>query len=424
MTKANKKTGLISPSKKEIETVEQRFEAAFENALRMSEKHEDDAQWEAPPQEQEQEQEQEDNELSPEDELFFALLEDLDAPDENQAPQAHSDEKQAAKAEEAVAEKIPRSPALFDKEELEDAWTFRSDQDCQKSFQAADPHKALVSISVQSSQLEALKQKHPNYNEVIAFYQGQIAIAKRTGKPINIPPVNLQGIPGIGKTLFVQDLAHALGLEFFDLHISGMHSEFELVGGNQMWSKATAGSLATTLVLRAETYHPIILLDEICLLSKNERVDMYHPLYGVLDKEQARRFRDHYLDINLDVSNAIYITTTNNIEKLPQAIRSRLTSFTIRPPSYQETLAMVPKIFTAVQAEFDLQEQCSQHIPDAALKQLAHGAPRDIKLKLKAALGLATARAGADAPIELALSDFQDLTELAAPEAAPPELLH
>lgn len=318
------------------------------------------------------------------------------------------------------------SEPLFNKDALRQSWQHRSDKEreCFNSFLNANHRKKLVDTSSRTSQLEALRQNFPNFCEVIDFYEGQLAISWRTGMPLNISPVNLQGPPGIGKTVFVEALAVALNLEFFDLQISGMHAEFELVGGNGMWAKASAGAIATTLILRAETYHPVILLDEICLLSKNDKVDMFHPLYGVLDKEQAGRFHDQYLDTTVDASHAVYITTTNNIEKLPEAIRSRLTCFNIRPPSYAESLALVPKILHSVLTELGLGDCVDEALPEQALKALAHSAPREVKLHLKNAAGQALRRDRTSEVIQFTLADFQMLPTNNAPMPEASELIH
>lgn len=301
----------------------------------------------------------------------------------------------------------PLSPPLFDKAELRKAWAYKSEKDTEglDAFLKQSPHKQLMTFEPHLHNLDALAAAFPNFAEVILFFKGQVAISIRSGKSLNIPPINLQGEPGIGKTVFVQALATALSLEFFDLNISAMQAEFELVGGNHMWSKANIGALAKTLVLNANTYHPIILLDEICLLSNNEKVNMYHPLYGILDKEQARRFRDNFLDTRIDVSNAIYVTTTNNLEKVPPAIRSRLINFCISKPSQPQMMAIIPSMFAEVLHELNLQNHISANLPRSCLERLADLSPREIKLRLKSAVGRALLRDSNSSTVSLTLSD-------------------
>ncbi|MGS2721001.1 AAA family ATPase [Paraglaciecola aestuariivivens] len=318
------------------------------------------------------------------------------------------------------------SPPLFDKKELEKSLSQKTKNDFEppSQFLLQNPCKRLCSMDKSKDIFSSLRKSFPNFTHVIDFYEGQLAISRLTGKPLNIPPVNLQGPPGIGKTVFVQALAEAIGHEFFEIAISGMQAEFELVGGHNTWTRAEAGAIATTLIIKAETYNPIILLDEICLLNKNERVNMYHPLYSVLDKEQARRFRDLYLDVLIDVSNAIYITTTNNFENVPAAVSSRLTNFVVKAPSYEQMYAIIPTVFKSVLEELSLGHYFNSTLPVSCLEVLAQRPPREIKLKLKAAVGKAVARVKDLELVSLQLSDFTFSDPTASLYDAPRDVLH
>ncbi|RUO44103.1 hypothetical protein CWE15_02730 [Aliidiomarina taiwanensis] len=316
------------------------------------------------------------------------------------------------------------SPMLFQPSHLKQSKRLSSEQNSAafRPFLQEKPYKTLVPITNQIKELNALKQQFPNFSEVIAYFQGQIAICQHAGTSLAVPPINLQGEPGIGKTLFVKALAEALNTEFFDLHVGGMHAEFELVGGNSMFSKATAGALATTLIIKAKTYSPVVLLDEICLLKNGTNENLYHPLYSILDTEQARSFRDQFLDIDIDVSNALYITTTNNLEQVPAAIRSRVNNFHVTAPSLEQNLVIVPNIFKHLLEQLKLSDRVSNTLPRHSLFALAERPPREIKKALHRAVGCALLRA--EENIELCDADFAHIIDLGEHHVSEHDLLH